>query len=285
MHNLIGIAGLVVACAALFLLRRGLGLFWSAALFLVAVFVYLRFGVMPPVPGSLVKLFGLTTLVAVLLYATSSEAGRTALWSPLRALMVEPARRPLLVVVLLAVPALVAWQSFSASLPASEAPPLVRSVHPAPPSTISLSTPGMTEAKTVDLIAGDNPLRALKNTDPKKFAEHVAHGKVVYYQNCYYCHGDNLGADGHYAAAMRPPPATFRDPGVLPLLQESFLFWRVAKGGPGLPDEGTPWDSAMPVWEKFLSEEEMWQALLFLYDFTGYEPRAVTQLAPHAGTH
>ena len=30
----------------------------------------------------------------------------------------------------------------------------------------------------------------------------------------------------------------------------------------------------MPAWEKFLKEEEMWDAILFLYDFTGQRPRA-----------
>jgi hypothetical protein len=30
----------------------------------------------------------------------------------------------------------------------------------------------------------------------------------------------------------------------------------------------------MPAWEKFLSEDEMWDVILFLYDFTGQRPRA-----------
>jgi hypothetical protein len=30
----------------------------------------------------------------------------------------------------------------------------------------------------------------------------------------------------------------------------------------------------MPAWEKFLKEEEMWDAILFLYDFTELKPRA-----------
>jgi hypothetical protein len=30
----------------------------------------------------------------------------------------------------------------------------------------------------------------------------------------------------------------------------------------------------MPAWEKFLTEEEMWEAVLFLYDFTAQRPRA-----------
>jgi hypothetical protein len=30
----------------------------------------------------------------------------------------------------------------------------------------------------------------------------------------------------------------------------------------------------MPAWESFLEEEEIWDAILFLYDFTGQRPRA-----------
>ena len=30
----------------------------------------------------------------------------------------------------------------------------------------------------------------------------------------------------------------------------------------------------MPAWEKVLKEDEMWEAILFLYDFTGQKPRA-----------
>jgi hypothetical protein len=58
------------------------------------------------------------------------------------------------------------------------------------------------------------------------------------------------------------------------MLRETFLFWRIARGGPGLPDEGGPWASAMPAWEKFLTEEQIWDAILFLYDYTGRRPRA-----------
>ena len=62
-----------------------------------------------------------------------------------------------------------------------------------------------------------------------------------------------------YAHGLNPIPTNFTDAGrASPQLQETFLFWRIAKGGPGLPEEGGPWDSAMPAWEKFLTEEEMW---------------------------
>jgi hypothetical protein len=57
------------------------------------------------------------------------------------------------------------------------------------------------------------------------------------------------------------------------MLQEGYLFWRIAKGGPGLPDESAPWASAMPAWETFLTEDEVWDVIIFLYDYTGQRPR------------
>jgi hypothetical protein len=72
---------------------------------------------------------------------------------------------------------------------------------------------------------------------------------------------------------LNPLPANFQDNGTIAQLTESFVFWRVAKGGPGLPREGTPWNSAMPAWEDFLTEEEIWSVVLFLYEQTGWKPR------------
>jgi hypothetical protein len=34
----------------------------------------------------------------------------------------------------------------------------------------------------------------------------------------------------------------------------------------------------MPAWEQFLTEEEIWDVILFLYEHTGLEPRAVEEL-------
>jgi hypothetical protein len=41
-----------------------------------------------------------------------------------------------------------------------------------------------------------------------------------------------------------------------------------------MPDEGAPGDSVMPEWERFLTNEQMWDVILFLYDYTGYRPRS-----------
>ncbi len=123
--------------------------------------------------------------------------------------------------------------------------------------------------KKIDLDKGDNPFRELEKSNPEEFRKHVENGRRVYYRNCVFCHGDNMSANGMFVHGLDPIPTNFHD--TIPLLRETFLFWRISKGGPGLPDEGGPWDTAMPAWEKFLKEEEMWDAILFLYDFTGLE--------------
>ena len=61
--------------------------------------------------------------------------------------------------------------------------------------------------------------------------------------------------------------------GTIAQLTESFVFWRIAKGGPGLPREGGPWNSAMPIWEDFLSADDIWSVTLFLYEQAGVSPR------------
>ena len=78
---------------------------------------------------------------------------------------------------------------------------------------------------------------------------------------------------GHFAHGFNPPPANFQDPGTIAMLQEAFLFWRISKGGPGLPKESTPWNSVMPAWEDRLTEDQIWQVIMYLYDATGQQPR------------
>lgn len=272
-HNIIGLALLVACLVGLFLARRKLGTFLSASGLLVASLAYVKLGMDPPAPASVVVGYAAILTVAIVLYITSSEANRTAFWDPIHRVMVEKGKRPILYVVLVVVPAVVAWQAFEIAMPASAPPPLVRSVHPSPPTTISFRSPDG-EGRTIDLINGDSPQADLEQRDPAAYAEAVATGRRVYYENCFFCHGDNLEADGHYAAGLRPPPANFRDPGVLPMLQHSFLFWRIAKGGAGLPEAGTPWDSVMPVWERFLTEDEIWSVITYMADTTGFAPRA-----------
>jgi mono/diheme cytochrome c family protein len=259
---------LLLLAVQLVLWKRRAGTFLWTLVSWFSIFVLLRFGFTVPVPQSVISIYmGIATL-ATAAYVTSSRDRLQAFTGPLVRLCTEPGRRPLLYAVVALLPALAALGVYRQMSVKLEAPAYARTIHPAPPDSITVHD------KPIDLIRSDNPYRALEKTDPAAFASHLANGKRVFYQNCFYCHGDALRGDGMYAPGLNPIPTNFADAGAIALFQESFLFWRISKGGPGLPEEGGPWDTAMPAWEKFLSEQEMWDVILFLYDYTGQRPRA-----------
>ena len=175
-------------------------------------------------------------------------------------------------IVSIAIPALAAANVYVQMNVPLEPPFFPRTVHPASPPMITVHD------KKIEIEAGDNPFRALETSNPEEFRRHVENGRQVYYRNCVFCHGDDMEGNGMFAHALNPIPTNFADGQTLPNLSETFLFWRISKGGPGMPEEGAPWDTAMPAWEKFLKEEEMWDVILFLYDFTGERPRAVEEV-------
>ena len=113
--------------------------------------------------------------------------------------------------------------------------------------------------KAINLDAGENPFLPLQASNPEEYRKHVENGRRVYYRNCVFCHGDNMAGNGMFVHGLDPIPTNFADPGTIAMLRDSFLFWRNTKGGPGLPEEGGPWDSAMPAWEKLLKEDEIWE--------------------------
>jgi mono/diheme cytochrome c family protein len=206
-------------------------------------------------------------VLVLLLYVSANEAAWAEFRAPLRTLLVERQRRPVVVlraVILIAIPLLAGLGVYFRVRPGVSAPAELRAIHPAPPASITL------DGQTITLQTAVNPFRdASGNPDPAALAE----GKQIYGQRCVFCHGDALRGDGLFADALRPRPANFTDPGTIAQLQESFLFWRIAKGGPGLPVEGKGWNSAMPAWEGTLKEDQIWKVILYLYDATNQRPR------------
>ena len=264
--NWLAVAPVALAFALLAWRRVGLlawGLAWT-----LGSYVVLRWGFVIPIPFSVLSIYMGIVVLAVLAFLTSSDERRRAVAGPLVRLIVEPRFRPLLAALVVLIPGAAAANVYLQARAPLEPPFFARTIHPASPSTISVHD------KTFDLDGGDNPYRELETSNPEEYRKHVAEGKRVYYQNCVFCHGDNLKGNGMYVHGLQPIPTNFDDSGTLPMLRETFLFWRISKGGPGMPEEGGPWDSAMPAWEKILNEEEMWDAILFLYDFTGRKPRA-----------
>jgi len=98
-------------------------------------------------------------------------------------------------------------------------------------------------------------------------------GRALYAMNCRACHGDSVAGDGPMADGFKLRPINFTDNGTIETIVEGYTFWRVANGGPGLPIEATPWDSAMPEWKLSLTEEERWKIILAEYDFAQKTPR------------
>tara|TARA_B100000315_G_scaffold245070_1_gene270530 strand:- start:247 stop:1212 length:966 start_codon:yes stop_codon:yes gene_type:complete len=98
-------------------------------------------------------------------------------------------------------------------------------------------------------------------------------GRALYAMNCRPCHGDSVAGDGPMADGFKLRPINFTDNGTIETIVEGYTFWRVANGGPGLPTEATPWDSAMPEWKLNLSEEERWKIILAEYNLAEKTPR------------
>ncbi len=220
------------------------------------------------IPSSLLNMYMFFVIAGVFMVYTFTEEGARELVAPIKALVEDPGKRMVRNIVFVIVPLLAGGYTYNKMLPSFEAPVELRTIHPAPPSSAKIF------GKRYDLMTLENPLRKLQKDHPEEFREHVAAGSEVYIRNCQYCHGDKLDGQGPYAPGLNPLPLNFQDIGTIAQLQESYVFWRITTGGPGLPKEATPWLSSMPVWQNFLSEEEVWQVILFLYDYTGYPPRS-----------
>jgi hypothetical protein len=264
--NLLVVLAVLVAFGLLRWRRVHL-LTWALAWW-VGLYVIFRFGFTAPIPASVITIYMAIVSIAILVYMSSSQDRRDEVSRPLIRLMTEKRYTALLGATVVAIPALAAANVYVQMSAPIQPPFFSRTVHPASPTEITVHD------KKIDLDNGQNPFRHLETSNPAEFRQHVEHGRQVFYRNCVFCHGDTLSGNGMFVHGLDPIPTNFTDKGTIAMLRETFLFWRISKGGPGLPEEGAPWDTAMPAWEKILKEEDMWDAILFLYDFTGQRPRA-----------
>jgi len=256
----------VVAVLVLLRVFRAGLLAWTLALW-VSLYLILSQGFKIGLPRSVITIYMLIVTAALFAYVSSSRERWESFSKPILNLVLDPGRRVVLVLIVVLLPMLAAFNVYRGMQVPLEAPSFSRTVHPAPPELITV------HENEIDLVLGDNPYRELEEQDPEAFLTHLENGRRVYFQNCFWCHGDGMGGDGMFAYGLNPIPTNFTDPGILPMFQETFLFWRVSKGGPGLPEAGGPWDTAMPRWEDFLTEEEMWDAVAYLFEYTEYRPR------------
>lgn len=252
-HRLVRAAAIVVGCWLLF--RFGLPALSEVLL-----------GKTVPTTAHLSAIYMLIVLIAAFLYASSDRAGWSEVTGQVSRLLTDddPAVRRVRRVVLVALPLVIGWWSYTRATAAIVAPSELRTVHPAPPNEITF------RGQKMRLQGAENPFRKDGQVD----AQTVEAGYAVYVAHCMYCHGDALRGNGTFAAGLNPKPADFTDPGNLPQLQESYVFWRIAKGGPGLEDAAAPWSSAMPAWEDELDADQIWQVISYLYAATDFAPRS-----------
>ena len=245
------------------------GKFLQAVLVLIVAALVFKYVIRPPMPFSVFSLYMAVTLMAVLVYVSSDSDSWRGFVAPIWATLTEPRRRSWRLFLGVVIPLLVGYYAYSQAAARAEAPLELRAVHPAPPDSISF------RGKEVNLQHADTPIRKDIKQNPGNAAKHYAAGAAIYIRNCVYCHGDFLDGKGHFAHGFNPQPADFVGPNTIAQLSEGFVFWRIAKGGPGLPKESTPWNSAMPAWEDRLTEEQIWQLVYYLYETTGHPPRVM----------
>lgn len=283
-----------------------IGIFWLTVISLAVVYLLLtsnQFGVPYfsmliagkenplPIPGAALFMYMMLAVTGAFVYITYNEERMQEFIRPIVALLRgRETANPRGVntynvsrmVVLVAFPLLVGWTVYSQTAPEVKSPTGLRIQHP--------TIPGQYE-KLV------NPFRNPSNETVKKFVEeaklgdtslekaraalvqkYTEEGRVLYQVNCRPCHGTRAAADGPMARGFRLKPADFTDPGTIATVIEAYAFWRIKEGGPGLPLESSPWDSAMPVWKDDLTDEQIWKIILAEYHTAGVEPRIPEKL-------
>lgn len=201
-----------------------------------------------PVPGTILLWYMILAAAGAVLHVTMSDRH----WED----FARPLRSPLLGVPLLVlVAAAVGLHVFRVLAPTPASPTGLRLQHPPMPA---------------EYEALRNPNRGAA---PAERAARLEEGRVLYQVNCRPCHGTKADGRGPMHRAFSLRPIDFTAPDTLVQLTEPAALWRVKKGGPGLPANATPWDSAMPAWEKDLKEDEIWKILLAEYEIAGKEPR------------
>ncbi len=305
----------------------------SVTLTLVVVYALIKWGIpaasraitaLPfplPVPGTLMLMYMVLTLIALFMLVTFSDTSLDAFMGPIwRFLRGEFGKVPL-VLVLVAAPLLIGWQVYDVKLPTEELPSSLRIQHPSsnfPKQFEAMKNPfanpteeevrvfvDQARAGEVEFIQqvqadfeawtdefGEHPLAAIATAPMKTFLaelesdsvtpaaakaalieKNLFEGRALYAMNCRPCHGDSVAGDGPMADGFKLRPINFTDNGTIETIVEGYTFWRVANGGPGLPTEATPWDSAMPEWKLNLTEEERWKIIMAEYDLAEKTPR------------
>ena len=172
------------------------------ALFILLLAIFVYSVVIPLVsaamPGQLYRWYIVTTIAVILLYVSSSEASWQEFVRPFRELLLGRTviTKPLRILVFIFLPLLLGWYFYSLASGSIEPPGGLRVIHPTPPASVHIKGKRVVLKEILT-----NPLRA----DRDRLPEQIEQGRQVYYQNCFFCHGDVLNGKGHFAKGFNPP--------------------------------------------------------------------------------
>ena len=231
MNILVVLAILVVF--ALLRFRRANLFAWAIAWW-VGCYVLFRFGFAAPIPASVISIYMGIVSLAILAFVSSSEERREEVSRPLVRLMTEKRYTPLLVATVVAIPALAAANVYVQMNVPIEPPFFPRTVHPASPPEITVHD------KKIAIETGDNPFRELETSNPEEFRKHVENGRRVYYQNCVFCHGDNMAGNGMFVHGLDPIPTNFADGDRSQIFERRFSSGEPPREAPGCRKKAAP---------------------------------------------
>ena len=120
------------------------------------------------IPNSLLNMYMFFIVAGVLAVYTFTDESAEELLSPIKALVEDPSRKTVRNIVFVATPLIVATVVYNQLLPSIEAPLELRSIHPAPPSSVQIY------GKRYDLRTLENPYRKMEHDDPQVFRQLVA---------------------------------------------------------------------------------------------------------------
>lgn len=270
-----------------------------------------------PVPATLQMFWAILLTITIFMYVSFDEARIKSFMEPILKLLKGEYSKPVFWFVLIIIPlgaGNLAWSQFA---PKMEAPIVMRIQHPSsnfPKKNEDLNNPFKEPSKAeleqfIKQVKADNVqfvpqtghgprgidflpfpevqefIKKVKSggQPTEKEAEHALmkkrmyEGRTLYEFNCRPCHGDKADGNGPMADGFRLRPIDFSDNGTLETVVEGYIFWRVRNGGPGLPVEATPWNSAMPIWKKDLTDDQIWMIMmgeLQLANKTARQPEA-----------
>ena len=239
------------------------------------------------VPDKALKIYITFTIIGIFVYVTSSEERKTNFLDPVKAFLAggQGAFMSIIrIAVLVLLPLVVGFKTYDSVVPKLQSIGGIRIMHPTMPGKFEkLVSPAREplEEATKAYMAEKSFQGSFEEAKAALSEENMMDGRVAYAKNCRPCHGMQANGKGPMAWGWRLKPADFTDPGIFPTIVEPYAFWRVSKGGPGLPSASTPWDSAMPIWDLNLPEHVRWQVLLGEYDLAGVGPRQPEVLEGH----